>query len=114
MHKTISSFKFRALISHFGVYDLSSFLPATHNFKKPSIVDCFIVQVYTNLFLPKTTPEQRCDPTIFPFLVDCMTIARRMKRALSSALLTCGAEDQLLDDGAMTATKWLIADGRWP
>ncbi len=37
-----------------------------------------------------------------------------MKRALSSALLTYGVEDQLLDDGAMTATKWLMADGHWP
>ena len=31
---------------------------------------------------------------------------------MSSALLTYGVEDQLLDDGAMTATKWLMARRR--
>ena len=108
LHKAIPTFKFRALILHFGSYDLSSFLPAMHNFKKPLIIDYPIMQAYINAFLPNTTPEERRDPSISPFFADWMSITQEMKGGLSSALFTCGTEDPLLDDSVMMTTKWLM------
>lgn len=111
LHTAHPDFRIRALILHFGCYDLSAFLPAAHHFSRPLIINYPIMTAYTNAFLPGTTEAQRRDPSISPFFADWQRVGREMKGGLPPALFTCGTEDPLLDDSVLMSAKWGIAGG---
>lgn len=111
LHTAHPDFRIRALILHFGCYDLSAFLPAAHHFSRPLIINYPIMTAYTNAFLPGTTEAQRRDPSISPFFADWQRVGREMKGGLPPALFMCGTEDPLLDDSVLMSAKWGIAGG---
>lgn len=95
----------RGLLLHFGCFDLTSFLPAVHHFKRPLVIDFDIMTRYLEVFLPNTTAEQRRDPAVSPLYANLN--AHRGK--LPPAFFTCGTEDPLLDDTVFMAAKWQMA-----
>lgn len=102
---TTPTFSFRALLLHFGCYDLSAFLPHAHNHTLSLVVDRDVMTSYVNALLPYTTESERRHPSISPFWTDL----RQYSGRLPPALFTCGSEDPLLDDSVMMGAKW----GMW-
>lgn len=99
----------KALILHYGVYELSQLLPAAHHFKKSLIIDGDIMAKYLEAFLPNTTIEQRRDPRISPFWENLM--GDRFFAKLPPAFFTCGTEDPLIEDTTLMSVKWMTAAG---
>lgn len=110
LRKAIPSFYFRALILHFGIYDVS-FLPAARHFPRALIIDHTIMEAYRNAFLPNSTIKEWQDPSVSPFFADWPKIAQEMEGGLPPALFTIGTEDPLVDDSVLMAAKWGIAGG---
>ncbi|KAK3077120.1 hypothetical protein LTS18_011166, partial [Coniosporium uncinatum] len=98
----------KGLVLNFGAFDLS-FLPSTHHFQKPLIIDWEIMNRYIDAFLPgmpveaphtQDTAEKqvtRRSPEVSPFYADLS----QFRGKLPLALFTCGTEDPLLDDSVM-------------
>ncbi|KAK8199666.1 Alpha/Beta hydrolase protein [Phyllosticta capitalensis] len=103
LHQTQPSFALRGLVLHYGIYELSNWLPAVHHCDKNLVSDRAQVEHCIKAFLPNYTVEQRRDPWISPFY------ARLSRGSLPAALFTCGTEDLLVDDSVMMAVKWQMS-----
>jgi acetyl esterase/lipase len=107
LRRSHPTFKFRALILHFGVYDLSSWLPSVVHFRRPIIIDLVIMSRYRQAFIPDAESRDMRDPMISPFYADWMHMG--WSEGLPPALFTIGTEDPLVDDSVMMAVKWKMA-----
>lgn len=85
------------------MYDMSM-LPLVRNQTRPSaVINKNIISAFADALLPKTSPEERRDPSISPFYADLQNMR------LPPALFLCGTEDPLLEDTVLMATRWQLA-----
>nr|KMM67005.1 hypothetical protein CPAG_03341 [Coccidioides posadasii RMSCC 3488] len=105
-----SDFKFKGLLLHFGVFDLS-FTPTTYTFKRSPalVIDRESMTHSTNAFLQSPASDPK-DPKISPLYFDFLSLTASGK-SLPPAVFTCGTEDVLLDDTIFMSAKWQMAGG---
>lgn len=101
-----SSFKFKGLILHFGVYDMTM-SPSLDLFNPPEVLvlDKDLMVHYREVYLPGVSLEQMRDPSISPLFADLQSLRGR----LPPALFTCGTSDCLLDDTVFMSAKYQMA-----
>lgn len=99
-------FAFKALLLHFGCYDLT-FTPSTYLFQKPEVLvlDKDLMDHYVEVFLPGMSIDQIRSPEISPLYANLENLRGR----LPPALFTCGTEDCLLDDTVFMSAKYQAA-----
>lgn len=97
------------LVLWYGQYDLSGDLPSriTNDGGSPGIIDRETIEKFVEVYVPGRSVEERRDPLVSPLYEDLRAVARGSSSgSLPPALFLCGADDILLDDTVLMATKW--------
>ena len=104
------TFHFRALLLHFGAYNLADWFPSTFAMPDAPVLTLPVLDAFRDAFVPGSTVAARRDPAISPFHADWRAVATALG-GLPPALFTCGTADPLLDDSVLMAAKWQMAGG---
>jgi acetyl esterase len=98
-HDAIEQFHGANLV--FGVFDLSRTPSQRGVGVGPDLLSAEQIQLFTELFTPGMTPDERRDPNVSPLYADL--------HDLPPALFTVGADDHLVDDTLFMADRWRLA-----
>jgi len=85
----------------FGMYDMSGTPSQRGIGVGPDILTAEQIRFFTELFTPGCTPEERRNPEMSPLYAEL--------HDLPPALFTVGADDHLVDDTLLLASRWQLA-----
>jgi acetyl esterase len=85
----------------YGAFDLSMSPSARLWGERNLVLSTPIIEWFTELYLPGTTPEERRDPDISPLYADLS--------GMPPAVFTVGTQDPLLDDTLFMEARWRAA-----